>query len=95
MCAVACEFTGVGAVIFIAPDPSHDDGGEDPDGTETEWVIAGSSSPMIVRAGQRDREITSLMRIVGDAPGSFHPHAHFRVTSRAVRARSVFAEPPP
>jgi tRNA(Arg) A34 adenosine deaminase TadA len=79
MCAAACEFTGVGAVIFIAPDPSDDDGGEDPDGIATEWVItanllflsgvaaySGSSSPMIARAGQREPEITSLMRIVGD-----------------------------
>src|ERR1700729_3881960 len=39
MCAAACEFPGVGAVIFIAPDPSDDDSGEDPDGIETEWVI--------------------------------------------------------
>jgi tRNA(Arg) A34 adenosine deaminase TadA len=80
MCAAACEFTGVGAVIFIAPDPSDDDPGEDPDGVATEWVIAanllflsgvaaysGSSSPMIVRAGQREPEVTHLMRIVGDA----------------------------
>ena len=80
MCAAACEFTGVGAVIFIAPDPSADHGGEDPDGIETEWVIAanllflsgvaaysGSSSSMIVRAGQREPEITNLMRNVGDA----------------------------
>ncbi|MBV9381611.1 MAG: nucleoside deaminase [Streptosporangiaceae bacterium] len=79
MCAAACQFTGVGAVIFIAPDPSDDDGGEDPDGIATEWVIAasllflsgvaaysGSSSPLIVRAGQREPEIISLMRIVGD-----------------------------
>jgi len=74
MCAAAREFTGVGAVIFIAPDPSDDDGG-----IETEWVIAanllflsgvaaysGSSSPMIARAGQREPEITNLMRIAGD-----------------------------
>jgi tRNA(Arg) A34 adenosine deaminase TadA len=80
MCAAACEFTGVGTVIFIAPDPSDDDGGEDPDGIETEWVIvanllflsgvaaySGSSSPMIVRAGQREPEITHLMRIADDA----------------------------
>ena len=79
MCAAACEFTGVGTVIFIAPDPSDDNGGEDPDGIETEWVIAanllflsgvaaysGSSSPMIVRAGQREPEITHLMRIAGE-----------------------------
>jgi len=76
MCAAACEFTGVGAVIFIAPDPSDDDSGEDPDGIETKWVIAanllflsgvaaysGSSSPMIKRAAQREPEITHLMRI--------------------------------
>jgi tRNA(Arg) A34 adenosine deaminase TadA len=79
MCAAACEFTGVGAVIFIAPDPSDDDSGEDPDRIETEWVIAanllflsgvaaysGSSSPMIVRARQREPEITHLMGIAGD-----------------------------
>ncbi len=73
MCAAACELTGVGAVAFIAPDPSDDDGGEDPDGIETEWVIAanllflsgvaansGSSSSMIARAGQREPEITHL-----------------------------------
>jgi tRNA(Arg) A34 adenosine deaminase TadA len=80
MCAAACEFTGVGAVIFIAPDPSDDDSGEDPDGIETEWVIvanllflsgvaaySGLSSPMIVRAAQREPEITHLMRKAGDA----------------------------
>jgi tRNA(Arg) A34 adenosine deaminase TadA len=79
MCAAACEFTGVGAVIFIAPDPSDDDLGDDPEGIETEWVIAanllflsgvaaysGPSSSMIVLARQREPEITSLMRIVGD-----------------------------
>jgi tRNA(Arg) A34 adenosine deaminase TadA len=80
MCAAACEFTGVGAIIFIAPDPSDDDGAQDPDGIETAWVIAatllflsgvaaysGPSSPVIVRAGQREPEITRLMRTVGDA----------------------------
>jgi tRNA(Arg) A34 adenosine deaminase TadA len=80
MCAAACEFTGVGTVIFIAPDPSDDDLGEDPDGIATEWVVAanllflsgvaaysGPSSPMIMRAGRREPEITCLMRIVGDA----------------------------
>jgi len=79
MCATACEFTGVGAVTFIAPDPSDDDSGEDPDGIEMEWVVAanllflsgvaaysGSSSPMIMRAAQREPEITHLMRIAGD-----------------------------
>lgn len=79
MCAAACEFTGVGAVMFIAPDPSADRPGEDPDGIATEWVIAanllflsgvaayrGPSSPMIMRAARREPEITSLMRTVGD-----------------------------
>jgi tRNA(Arg) A34 adenosine deaminase TadA len=80
MCAAACEFTGVGAVVFIAPDPSDDHLGQDPDGITTEWVIAanllflsgvaaysGPSSPMIMLAGQREPEIISLMRVVGDA----------------------------
>jgi tRNA(Arg) A34 adenosine deaminase TadA len=79
MCAAACKFTGLGAVNFIAPDPSDVDGGEDPDGIDTEWVItanllflsgvaaySGRSSPMIVRAGQREPEIVGLMPIVGD-----------------------------
>jgi hypothetical protein len=79
MCAAACEFTGVGAVFFIAPDPS-DDNGDDLDGIATEWVItanllflssgvaaySGSSSSMIARAGQREPEITHLMRTAGD-----------------------------
>lgn len=80
MCAAACEFTGVGAVVFIAPDPSDDDPGEDPAGIATEWVIAanllflsgvaaysGPSSPMLRRAGRREPEIVSLMRTVDDA----------------------------
>jgi len=79
MCAAACEFTGVGNVIFIAPDPSDDDLGEDPDAIATEWVIVanllflsgvaayrGASSSMIMRAGQREPEITTLMRDIGD-----------------------------
>jgi tRNA(Arg) A34 adenosine deaminase TadA len=79
MCAAACEFTGVGTVIFIAPDPSDDDLGEDPDGISTEWVIAanllflsgvaaysGPSSSMIMQADGREPEITALMRTAGD-----------------------------
>ena len=80
MCAAACEFTGVGAVSFIAPDPSDPGPGADPDGVETEWVIvanwlflsgvaaySGPSSPMIARAAQREPEITDLLRAPGDA----------------------------
>jgi uncharacterized protein (DUF1810 family)/tRNA(Arg) A34 adenosine deaminase TadA len=79
MCAAACEFTGVGHVVFIAPDPSDDDSGEDPDGIETEWIVVanllflsgvaayrGPSSPAILRATQREPEITGLMRAIGD-----------------------------
>jgi uncharacterized protein (DUF1810 family)/tRNA(Arg) A34 adenosine deaminase TadA len=81
MCAAACEFTGVGHVVFIAPDPSDDDDdyGEDPDGINTEWIIVanllflsgvaaygGPSSPAILRARQREPEVTGLMRAIGD-----------------------------
>jgi len=79
MCAAACEFTGVGAVAFIAPDPSDPSPGPDPDGVETEWVVVaswlflsgvaayrGPSSPVIARAAQREPEITALMRAPGD-----------------------------
>jgi tRNA(Arg) A34 adenosine deaminase TadA len=80
MCAAACEFTGVGAVVFIAPDPSDDDSGQDPDGIEAEWVVvanllflsgvaaySGSASPMIARAEQREPEVIQLMRMTSDA----------------------------
>ena len=80
MCAAACEFTGVGTVAFVVPDPSDPSPGADPDGMETEWVIvanwlflsgvaaySGLSSPMIARAAQREPEITDLLRTPGDA----------------------------
>jgi tRNA(Arg) A34 adenosine deaminase TadA len=80
MCAAACAFTGVGRVVFIAPDPSDDHPAPDPDGITVEWIIvanllflsgvaaySGPSSPMIARAGIREPEITALMRQVGDA----------------------------
>jgi tRNA(Arg) A34 adenosine deaminase TadA len=80
MCAAASEFTGVGTVRFIAPDPSDADAGPDPDGVETEWVVvanllflsgvaaySGASSPMIARAARREPEVVRLMEIVGDA----------------------------
>jgi tRNA(Arg) A34 adenosine deaminase TadA len=80
MCAAACGFTGVGSVRFIAPDLSDDGGYEDPDGIEPEWAVvanllflsgvaaySGSSSPMIIRARQREPEVADLMRTVGDA----------------------------
>jgi tRNA(Arg) A34 adenosine deaminase TadA len=79
MCAAACTFTGVGQVVFIAPDPSDDDDGADPGGIATEWVIvanllflsgvaaySGPASPMIARARQREPEITDLMDAMDD-----------------------------
>jgi tRNA(Arg) A34 adenosine deaminase TadA len=79
MCAAACEFTGVGSVAFIAPDPSDDDSYDDPCGIEPEWVVvasllflsgvaaySGSSSPVITRARQREPGIVELMRMTGD-----------------------------
>ena len=80
MCTAACEFTGVGRVVFVAPDPSDDDGNADPGGIEPEWIvvanllflagIAASSDPsssMIVRARQREPEVVELMHRVGDS----------------------------
>jgi tRNA(Arg) A34 adenosine deaminase TadA len=80
MCAAACEFTGVGRVAFIAPDPSDDDDIKDRDGIEPEWIVlanllflsgvaaySGPSAPMLTRARRREPEVTHLMDIVGDA----------------------------
>jgi tRNA(Arg) A34 adenosine deaminase TadA len=80
MCATACQFTGVGSVNFIAPDPSDDGDYQDPDGVQAEWVVvanllflsgvaaySGSSSSLIIRARQREPEVVDLMRTVGDA----------------------------
>jgi tRNA(Arg) A34 adenosine deaminase TadA len=80
MCAAACEFTGVGRVAFIAPDPSDDDDIKDPDGIEPEWIVlanllflsgvaaySGSSAPMLIRARRREPEVIHLMDITGDA----------------------------
>ena len=79
MCAAACEFTGMGRVLFIAPDPSGDDSSGDPDGIEPEWVVvanllflsgvaaySGPSAPMILRARPREPEVAGLMQAVGD-----------------------------
>jgi tRNA(Arg) A34 adenosine deaminase TadA len=80
MCAAACEFTGVGRVAFIAPDPSDDGDAADPDGIEPQWMVvanllflsgvaaySGPSAPMLARARRREPEVTHLMDIVGDA----------------------------
>jgi tRNA(Arg) A34 adenosine deaminase TadA len=74
MCAAACEFTGVGSVRFVAPDPSDDQPGPDPIGVDGQWLIvanllflagvraySGASAPMIVRARGREPETTDLL----------------------------------
>ena len=79
MCAAACEFTGVGRVRFVAPDPSDDNSHADPGEIEPEWVVvasllflsgvaaySGSSSLTIARARQREPEIIDLMRVADD-----------------------------
>lgn len=80
MCATACSFTGVGRVVFIAPDPSDDSPAPDPDGIDPEWIVvasllflsgvaaySGPSSPTIARAAIREPEITGLMTKASDA----------------------------
>ncbi len=74
MCAAACEFTGVGSVVFIAPDPSDAAVVRDPDGIDPEWVVvvnllflsgvaarSGPPSPTIARARWREPEVVALM----------------------------------
>jgi tRNA(Arg) A34 adenosine deaminase TadA len=79
MCAAAREFTGIGTVRFIAPDPSDADRGEDPEGIVPEWIVvanllflsgvaaySGASSPTLARARQREPEIIQLTRTAND-----------------------------
>ncbi|WP_410671387.1 nucleoside deaminase [Amycolatopsis sp. cmx-4-68] len=74
MCAAACEFTGVGRVRFVAPDPSDDQPGPDPVGVAGPWLIvatllflagirgySGASAPILVRARDREPETTGLL----------------------------------
>jgi tRNA(Arg) A34 adenosine deaminase TadA len=77
MCAAACAFTGVGTVRFVAPDPSDDDGGPDPEGADHPWLItanlmflsavsaySGPAAPMITRARVREPETTGLLDVI-------------------------------
>ncbi|MEU3645184.1 nucleoside deaminase [Lentzea sp. NPDC034063] len=77
MCAAACEFTGVGRVRFVAPDPSDERPDLDPIGVDGPWVIvanllflagiraySGGSAPMLLRARDREPETTSLLDMV-------------------------------
>jgi tRNA(Arg) A34 adenosine deaminase TadA len=80
MCAAACAFTGVGAVRFVAPDPSDDDGGPDPEGADDRWLLtaslmflsavsaySGPAAPMISRARSREPETTELLDVINPA----------------------------
>jgi len=77
MCAAACEFTGVGRVRFVAPDPSDGRPGPDPIGVDDSWVIvanllflagirgySGASAPMLLRARDREPETTDVLDTV-------------------------------
>lgn len=74
MCAAACEFTEVGRVRFVAPDPSDDQPGPDPPGVQGHWLVvanllflagvrgySGENAPIIVRARVREPAIAGLL----------------------------------
>jgi tRNA(Arg) A34 adenosine deaminase TadA len=74
MCAAACEFTDVGRVRFVAPDPSDGEPGPDPIGVHGHWLIvanllflagvraySGANAPIVVRARSREPETTDLL----------------------------------
>ncbi|WP_410615965.1 nucleoside deaminase [Amycolatopsis sp. lyj-109] len=74
MCAAACEFTEVGQVRFVAPDPSDSRPGPDPIGVPGHWLIvanllflagiraySGEDAPIVVRARRREPETTDLL----------------------------------
>ncbi|MFJ7214967.1 nucleoside deaminase [Amycolatopsis sp. NPDC098790] len=86
MCAAACEFTGVGQVRFIAPDPSDDRHGPDPTGVDDQWLIvanllfltgiraySGADAPILRRARDHEPETTDLLTTV--APHQFQTAA--------------------
>jgi tRNA(Arg) A34 adenosine deaminase TadA len=74
MCAAACEFTGVGSVRFVAPDPSEEIEHPDPADVASEWVVvanllflagvseyAGMASPTVSLARDREPEVAALL----------------------------------
>ncbi|WP_158226866.1 nucleoside deaminase [Amycolatopsis vastitatis] len=77
MCAAACEFTGVGRVRFVAPDPSDDQPGPEPTGVDGQWLIvanllflagiraySGADAPILRQARDREPETTGLLDTV-------------------------------
>jgi tRNA(Arg) A34 adenosine deaminase TadA len=79
MCSAVCSFTGVGAVDFVAPDPSDAKTYPDPDGMPAEWIVvanllfltavanySGPSAPMIARAREREPEVADLMGLIDE-----------------------------
>lgn len=77
MCVAACEFTGVGEVRFVAPDPSDAEPGPDPAGVDGWWPVvanllflaavraySGADAPMLRRARDREPEILDLLATV-------------------------------
>ena len=70
MCAAACQFTGVGAVTFIAPDPSGDDNAADPAGIGIEWVVVANLLPV-----RRGRLLRPAVAHDHPGPGSASPRS--------------------
>ena len=76
MCAAACEFTGVGTVRFVAPDPSDGQFTRDQTGVGGAWLIvanllflsgiraySGPTASIVVRARRQEPEITDLLDV--------------------------------
>lgn len=80
MCAAACEFTGVGVVRWVAPDPSDPANAADPADADHRWLVAanlwflagvlarrGPRAPTVVRAHSREPETATLLAAVDPA----------------------------
>lgn len=74
MCAAACEFTGLGTVRFVAPDPSDGQPSPDPTGVDGQWLIvanlvflagiraySGANAPILLRNRNREPETVDLL----------------------------------
>lgn len=74
MCTAACEFTGVGTVRFVAPDPSDDRPESGPTGVDGQWLIvanllflagiraySGANAPILLRNRDREPETVDLL----------------------------------
>lgn len=80
MCAAACAFTEVGAVRFVAPDPSDPADRSDPDRGDQRWLVvanllflagvraySGGSAPMFAHAREHEPEVSRLLDSIDGA----------------------------